>query len=409
MALIRSRQACLGSFLFLLGSQGAAQKLPDPTTAILTRIDGQVTLSAESRAEFRPVRLAAQRQILRRGDTLHVPPGAQVTLVCSTETLVSLTGPLDWALDARTCAQGLRLPENSYRNLGAYAGRILPRNGTLLLELEARNVDMGLGPILLSPRNTTVMDASPRLVWTQVQDAVEYEIEIRDPARIVIRLPAKDLHCGRGSGPWRDLEVCSWEPSSKWPALEPDSPVSLMIGSRKILAAPLPQDRDVYQVHLLSVDDQRGLQDRLHQIAALPLDKTSRLLLTVGSYIKSELYSDAIAAYHEALQEQEMPRARVTLGDLYLKIGLPVLADVEYRQALAGVSDSSLEAAAELGRGYVAYSLKNFSEARAHFELASALYLALGLPAEAADAEEAAGRSQPANPPARKEYERGRP
>ena len=160
-------------------------------TAVLTQIEGQVTLSSPSRAEFRSIRRAAQRQVLRRGEVVHVPAGAQVTLICSTERLVSLTGPRDWVLDATACGQGLPLPESSYRNLTSYAGRILPRNGALLLELETRNVEMGLGPILLSPRDTAVMDAYPRLVWTRVPDAVEYEIELRGPVETSIRLPRR--------------------------------------------------------------------------------------------------------------------------------------------------------------------------------------------------------------------------
>src|SRR5258706_8977965 len=116
MALIDPRRARIGTILFLLASQSAAQK-PANLTAVLTQIEGQVTLSSESRAEFRSVRRAAPRQIIRRGEVVHVPASAQVTLICSTEMLVSLTGPRDWALDATACGRGLPLPESSYRNL----------------------------------------------------------------------------------------------------------------------------------------------------------------------------------------------------------------------------------------------------------------------------------------------------
>jgi hypothetical protein len=393
MALIDPGRARIGAILFLLASQGAAQK-PADLTAVLTQIEGQVTLSSENRAEFLSVRRAAQRQILRRGEMVHVPTGAQVTLICSTETLVSLTGPRDWALDATACGRGLPLPESSYRNLVSYAGRILPRNGALLLELETRNVEVGPGPILLSPRDTAVLDASPRLVWTRVPDAVEYEIEIRGPVGTSIRLAADGLHCGRGSGPWRDLDVCSWAPSGKWPALKPEKPVFLRFGSRQTLTAPMRQVREVYEIHILSVDDQRSVQERLRRIATLPMDKASRLLLTAGAYVQHELYADAIATYDEALQAQEMPEARVTLGDLYLTLGLTALAEREYREILAGAPDPAAQAAAELGLGQAAYFRKLFGEARAHFERARELYTTLGLPLEAEDARAAAARLQ---------------
>jgi tetratricopeptide (TPR) repeat protein len=393
MALIDPRRARIGTILFLLASRGAAQK-PADLTAILTQIEGQVTLSAESRTEFRSVRRAVQRQIIRRGEVVHVPIGAQAALICSTEALVSLTGSRDWVLEAPACGRGLPLPEGSYRNLASYAGRILSRNGALLLELETRNVEAGIGPILLSPRNTAVMDANPRLVWTRGPDAVEYEIKLRGPVATSIRLAAADLHCGPGSGPWHDLEVCSWAPSGKWPALEPEQSVFLEIGSRQTLTAPLRQVREVYEIHLLPVSEQSRVQKDLRQIATLPVDRASGLLLTAGAYVKYGLYADAIATYDEALQAQEMPEARVTLGDLYLTVGLTALAGREYRQVLAGAPDFAAQAAAELGLGQVAYFLKLYGEARAHFERARELYSKLGLPAEAEDARSAAVRLQ---------------
>jgi tetratricopeptide (TPR) repeat protein len=392
MAMMDARRARAGAILFLLASQGTALK-PAELTAVLTQIEGQVTLSSESRADFRSVRRVAQRQVIRRGDTVHVPNGAQATLICSTERLVSLTGPRDWVVDATACGQGLPLPESSYRNLAAYAGRILPKNGALLLELEIRNADLGLGPVLLSPRDTSVIDAYPRLIWTRVPDAIEYEIELRGPIETSIRLAADALHCGRGSGPWRDLDVCSWTPSGKWPALEPEKPVFLKLGSRQTPAASMRQVREGYRIQRLSVNAQRSVEEDLRQIATLPVDKGSHLLLAAGVYAQAGLSADAIAAYDEALQAQEIPEARVTLGDLYLTSGLTASADREYRQVLAGAPDLAAKAAAELGLGQVAYARKHFSDAQAHFERARELYTTLGLPAEAEDARAAAARA----------------
>jgi hypothetical protein len=392
MALMDSWRARIGPILFLLASQGAAQK-PADLTAVLIQIEGQVTLSSERRAEFRSVRLARQRQVIRRGEIVHVPAGAWVELICSTETLVSLQGPRDWVLDAMACGRGLALPESSYRNSAPRAGRLLPQNGVLLLEFEPRDWDAG--PVLLSPRDTAVMDPRPPLVWTRVPDAVEYEIEIRGPVDLSIRVAADDLHCGCGSGPWRDLDVCSWAPSGKWPALKPEEPLFLTIGYRQTtLTASLPQVRERYKVHLLSVEGQSTVQEGLRQIAALPMDEAPRLFLTAGIFAQSGLYADAIATYDEALKAQEVPEARVTLGDLYLANGLADLAGHEYRQVLAGAPDPAAQAAAELGLGYASYFRRRFSDARTHFERAREAYARLGLPAEAEAARAAAAHVQ---------------
>jgi tetratricopeptide (TPR) repeat protein len=207
-------------------------------------------------------------------------------------------------------------------------------------------------------------------------------------------LAAAGLDCGPGSGPWHGLEVCSWASSGKWPALEPEKPVLLEFGSRQALTAPLRQVREVYEIHLLPASEQSRVRENLSQIAALSMDKASRLLLAAGVYAQSGLYADAIATYDEALQSQEMPEARVTLGDLYLTAGLTAFADREYRQVLTGAPDSAARAAAELGLGYVSWFRKLFSDARAHFERSRELYARLGLPAEAEDARAAAARLQ---------------
>jgi hypothetical protein len=386
-------RAGIGALLFLLASQSAAQG-PADLTAVLLRIEGQVTLSSDRRAELRSVRHAAQRQVIRHGEIVHVPAGAQLELICSTDTLVSLKGPVDWPLDAPACGRGLALPESSYQNSAPHAGRLLSRKGVLLLEFETRTWGWGLGPVLLSPRNTAVMNPRPSLVWTRVPDAVEYEIALRGPVAASIRVAAGDLRCGRDLAPWHDLEVCSWSPSERWPSLEPEKFVSLRLGDRQTLTAPFRQASEVYELRLLPVNEQNAVQENLREIATLSIDSATRLLLTAGVYVQGGLYSDAITTYDEALRAQEVPEARVTLGDLYLASGLTNLANHEYRRVLAGAPTPPVQAAAELGLGYVAYFRKRFGDARDHFERARATYAALGLSAEAENARAAAVRAQ---------------
>jgi hypothetical protein len=393
-------RAGLGALLFLMAlmalaaSPGSAQN-PSELTAVLTQIEGQVTLSPEGGAKFRSVHVAAPRQVVRRGELVHVPAGAQAALICSTEALVRLTGPRDWVLDAASCGRGIALPESSYRNLTAYAGRILPRNGALLLELETRNVDVGPGPLLLSPRNTAVIAPSPRLVWTRVPEAVDYEIEIRGTVRTTLRVAANDLPCGPESGAWRGLDICTWTPTARWPALEPDQKVYLRLGSRQTSTAPFHPASEVFPIRLLSALEQRNVQENVRQIEKLPIDRPDRLLLTAAAYAHHELLADAIATYDEALRAQELPEARVTLGDLYLTLGLIPLAEREYRQVLAGGPPPVVQAAAELGLGDATGLRKRFREARDHFERAQEIYTTLGLPAEAAEARDAAAGLRP--------------
>jgi hypothetical protein len=318
-------------------------------------------------------------------------------LICSTEKPVSLQGPRDWVLDETNCARspGAQLPGGSYGYLAAFTGRIVfSKQGFSLLEIGTREVRPGFGPFLLSPLDTVVTDTRPRLVFTQVPDAREYELELRGAADMSVRLPADGLHCGPGSGPWRGLDVCSWAPSDKWPALEPGKPLFLKLSYRPSMTAPFLKAQEVYKIELLPRDEQQNLQEDLHQIAALPVDPASRLLLTAGTYARRGLYADAISNYDEVLQAQEVPEARVTLGDLYLTVGLTAPAEREYRRVLAGPPGSAAQAAAELGLGQAFYVRKLFDDARAHFERARELYINLGLPAEAEKARAAAASLQ---------------
>jgi hypothetical protein len=401
-----SHYARIRAILCLLAGLGAAgqdavgqsaAKGPSDLTGLLTQIDGPVTLSSGGREEFRSVRRAAQRQAVRRGEVVHVPADARAVVICSTEALVNLAGPRDWVLDAPGCGRGAPLPVGSYRSLASFAGRLLPRDGALLLELETREVEVGPGPVLLSPRNTAVMEARPRLVWTRVEDAVEYGIAVRGAAvGASIQLAADEVRCGPGSGPWQDLDVCSWVPTGKWPALEPGRPVWLRLRSRQARTAPWREARQVYRVQLLPPGERQAVEERLRQLSALPLQRASGLLLAAGAYARAGLVGDAVAAYDEELRVLEVPEARVTLGDIYSTLGLTALAEGQYRKVLADAADPAARAAAELGLGQAAYRRTRYGESGSHFERARELYAALGLVAEAEQAQTAAGRARAA-------------
>jgi hypothetical protein len=392
MALSEIRSARLGLVLSLLVSPAAAQKASD-LTAVLTQVEGQVTLSKEARGAFPLLRPAAQLQVIQKGETIHVLAGAWVNLICSTETLVSLEGPTDWVLNAEACARGTTLPESSYASMAPRAGRLLPKNGALLLEFDTRTGDQN-PLVLLHPRKTALREPRPLFVWTRVPDAFEYEIQLRGAVAVSIHVPAATVPCGPGAGPWHDLDVCTWTPSTQWPSLEPENPVSFKLGYRKTSIDSLRLVREVYTVHFLSDNDRKAVDERLRKINASDLDDASRLLLSAGIYAQSGLGSDAITAYDAALRVREVAEARVALGDLYLSLGLTDLAEREYRKVVAEASASPAEPAAELGLGQSAYRRKSFDEAEAHFLRAHALYAALDLAAEAAEAQAAATRVQ---------------
>lgn len=377
------------ALVVLLAAPPPAARPPEPT-AVLAEVEGGVTLSSPGRAGERGARRAARRQVVAPGEVVHLPEGARATAICSVETLVRLAGPGDWRLDAAACARGVSLPASSYRNLTAFAGRVLPRGGALLLELEARTVDLTAGPVLLSPRTSAVRDLRPLLLWTRVPSAFEYEIEIRGDVQTSVQVAARGLPCAPGSGLWRDLEVCAWTPSGSWPPLSPGQEVRLRLGYRERPGSPLVQAQERYAVRILGGDEEREVAAGLERIASLPLDEAARFRLAAGLRAGAGLLADAVSAYEAALRLEEVPEARVTLGDLLLADGLPTLAAREYERVLLALPEEAVRAAAESGLGQADYQRKRFREARERFERAAKIYASLGLEELAAEARAAA-------------------
>jgi hypothetical protein len=369
----------------------AAPVLPEDLTAVLTQFQGNVTITEAAvprrgRAAFPLPRPARFLQIVGGGDALHLPTGAGAGFVCSTDRWVELPGGRNQPLTQALCRAGKPLPPGTYRRLAPAAGRMVSLKSALVLEGETRGTedeDFGV-PILLSPRRTAVLDPRPAILWTQVPDATEYEIEIMGSARFRLPLDAAEVACGGHEG---EVAVCSLPYPSQAPDLPAGSISFLRIGARRGLATPLRTETEPSRIQRLSTEKAGEVRARLESLRSLPLDEAARQLLEADLYAREGLFADALVAYQKTLTLRDAAEIRVTLGDAYLQVGLLRLAARTYQDVLDKAPGPAVQAAAEMGLGKIEHARRNLERAACHFRKARDLYLSLKLKEEAAAAE----------------------
>ena len=115
------------SLAVLLAAGVASPALSEELTAVLTQFRETVTLSEVSPVRSRtiPPRRAQVLQIVGKGDEIHVPAGAGVGFVCSTDRWVELPENQGQPLTEKLCRSGKQLPPGTYRRLAPAAGRMV--------------------------------------------------------------------------------------------------------------------------------------------------------------------------------------------------------------------------------------------------------------------------------------------
>ncbi len=394
MTLKLARRLTVFMLLVVAGAAALAASGPgkEKLTALLTQTRGNVTImegavQPTTRGGPSVPRRAQDFQVIRAGDEAHLPEGASLGFVCSTDRWVEIKGGKNQRLTADLCLSGKSLPPGTYYRLSPGTGRLRGIKNALVLEGDTRNgdeEDFGV-PILLSPRNTTVLEARPTILWTPVCEATDYEIDLTGPKPFKIRLDASAVDC---TVTWGDLTVCKLPYPDKEPELPPGTISFLTIHARRGIAAPLREEAQPSRLNRLAPDKAEEIRLQLERLGNLPLDEQSRQLLAADTYVQEGLFADAATSYRRALALRDTQEVRVTLGDILLKIGLLRPAARLYQGVLDGKPGTAVTAAAEFGLGRVEYVRRSFEHAESHFRKARALYASLGLKEEAVAAEQ---------------------
>lgn len=351
-------------------------------TALLSQVRGDVTVVETSGAGEQTARPVRPMQVLAAGATVRVPGGAQAGLICSTERWIDLAGPSDWQLAEAACAGGRDLPAGTFKSMAPKAGRILfgdiVEMQTVESQTKEKQDDYGRIPVILSPRNTSLLELVPELRWVEVSGAIEYVLSLSGMKGFEdITLNAAELNCVDDplAAPNR---ICSlpW-PASQWP-LEPGQRYFLTVAARTGVAEDLrPSEKSALRT--LAGDAAGDVQAAVAEVEGLGLDAVTQDLRLASLYAEHGLYGDAIDAYERALGAQPAPVVYVALGDAYSRVSLYRWAFEAYRKALdllsGGEDDLAVRAAAEFGIGRVYYNYAdNFAEAEQHFAAAAQLY-----------------------------------
>lgn len=366
-------------------AQGAGQPSETdakPLAAVVTKVSGAVVVVTAS-STVEDVHRAQPLQGVPAGAEIVLPEDAELALVCSTNHHVELRKAQRWNLTVEACAAGRLLQAGTYRRLIPRGGRLVMVDGIYVLEPPTRPIIEldPLAPVLLAPRNTRLREARPRLEWTRVPSAYEYEIEISGLG--MERVREADGGCRPDSAWAEGFEVCSTPFPASFHDLEPGRVYFLSVGARSGVVSPLRTEREKAKLERWSAAESAQLETDLAAVAALDLPPAAAARMRGTLLTEKRLYAEAIEVYRHLLATEKSGEVLVTLGDLYLAIGLDGLAERSYTAALEK-HGTEIEAAATLGLGLVQAARKHFEQARECFQRAAELYARAGLEQELA-------------------------
>lgn len=377
----------------LLAAGPASAPEAEDLTAVLTRVEGNITVRESGpvrKGEPPPVRRGQPFQIVRGGDEIRVPAGARAGLVCSTDSWIALAGEEERLLTPEACRTGEALPPGTYARLAPRGGRLRSLQGALVLESLPRGVEEEAGlPIVLSPRNTAVLEPRPALVWTRVPGATSYTVEMRGDVTLTLLLAA-DVTCTPVA---QGEPVCSIPYPEPAPDLSPEGTVFLRIRARQG-DGPFRGEQEPLWIRRLAAPQATDILARSLALASLPVEEAARSVLEASLHAENESYAEAIRLYQRVLAEQEISEVRVSLGDAWLAIGLMSRARQSYEKAMTGTPEPAVRAAALFGLGRAAYAQEKYDTALSWFQAAHDLFRGLGLAEESAAAAEAAALSE---------------
>lgn len=346
--------------------------------AVITELTGQVTLQTVNGAA-----VASPFQVLTAGSRLQLAPNAGVTIVCFQERIFVLNQPGETEITPERCAKGIPLVANSAQSVKPDAGQLQVYASSFALEEPAREkeADYGSLPIILSPRNTSLLDLKPIVQWVAVEGAIEYQLSLSGMTAFDdIVLDAEKVNCTT-TPDVTGSRICTTHWPDSW-TLELGRRYFLTINARTGIAAPL-RPSTAGALRTLPAEEMQAIQTEATSIQALQVAITTRTALLAGLYARHQLYAAAIPAYTQVVATQPAPLLYIALGDLYRAVDLQRYAFSAYQQALdllaKGKDDPALRAASEFGIGQVYYARQNYTEAGKHFELAVVRYEQLGL------------------------------
>lgn len=185
------------------------------------------------------------------------------------------------------------------------------------------------GPILIRPYGRTLMDHSPLLVWSAVNGATSYSVEVK----------------GKGVQ-WQSTaqETTLTYPSDQ-PVLQAGQAYQITIIA---IQGETPVKAEQFAVNLLPQDDVREIEALVKQVRNLPISQDQATYLIDILFTNDGLLTESIATLEAQVKAgSQNPLIYRTLGDRYLQAGISGLAKKMYETAdrLAKASGNKAEQA----------------------------------------------------------------
>lgn len=287
----------------------------------IIEVDGEVLLKRKGWSNYQPTTVGAE---LYPGDLLQPATRARVLVQCA-------NGKTIWHVpDGMVSGATNGCPPQTVFVPRARGDLIPPRGGI-----------NPLIPYIISPRRTLVLNPLPTLKWNVVPGASRYTLSLLADEDVIWQTQLRET-----------LAVYPGEPP-----LESDVDYLLMIEANTGASSQEENLPDL-GFGLLGENEAQRVSEGVVQLVNLDLAQEAKSLALVHLYSGYELKAEAIATL-EALLNKGSQTAAVyrILGDLYLEIGLNLLAESRYLRAIelaaADVEGQAL-AAASLAKVYEA-------------------------------------------------------
>lgn len=316
---MRTSLSCL---LIAVLAGAPAVAAADPV-AVVASVTGRVEVVAARGGAARP---AAFGRPLERGDRVSAGKGGGATLLLADGSVVTLAERASITLGGHTApARSAAVPGEVFAHVSQFATAGSRQTGLVTLADMRSDADAG-APLLLSPRNTTVLDDAPALHWRAVPGATRYRVRL---------VPAG------GEEAWaRDVPPgAKGELSLAYPAGEPRlAPGATYEWEVVALDEKGTLRREGAALKTLPAEAGAGVRANLARIAeGAGGEQAAAARFLAGSYLTGLGLYDEAARQFEALAALApgTPEPHEALGNLYLKVGASDRAAAEFRLALS--------------------------------------------------------------------------
>jgi hypothetical protein len=287
--------------------------------------------------------------LVRKGNLLIREPSARASVRCGDGKEHKLEPGLQPCPCTEPCT-----PEVCGIN---YAGsRLRPTRGP--------DTNLGLFPVVISPRKTDLLNPRPTIRWAPIagtKDGVKYKVTILGENMKVV---------------WtRDVDSKTWLPyPDNEPPLPPGQTYKVVVAA-EFHSSDEDRSPDLGFITLTS-DQARAVANEETKIKDLGLPGAQTRFLVANLYSARRLYAEAIEQLEDLDKTAKDAAVARTLGDLYGAIGLSREAERNYLEAL-GLQDAADLEGVGLIQKSLAETYENlgiFDQAIARFEEAIKAY-----------------------------------